>query len=484
MPTKYETVIGLEVHAQLLTESKIFCGCSTKFGQAPNQNTCPVCTGFPGVLPVLNKKVVEFAIRAGLATNCEITPTSRLARKNYFYPDLPKGYQISQYEQPICATGYIDIEVNGKSKRIRLTRIHIEEDAGKSIHDVRGDASLVDLNRAGVPLLEIVSEPDIRSAEEAGTFLRILRVILEYLGICNGNMEEGSFRCDANVSVRPEGTEILGTKTELKNLNSFKAVEKALEYEVRRHIDTLAEGEELIQETRLWDPDREVTRSMRNKESAHDYRYFPDPDLLPIIVKDDWVGEIRRSIPELSEARKARFIEQHKLPVYDAELLTSRRDIADYFESALKSHRNSKALSNWIVGDLFRVLKDRRLDEQLYITLWPIPPEALAELVRLIDEGKISGRTAKTIFAEVLDSGRFPNEVVAAKGLEQLSDSASIERAIAQVLTDHPKQVAEYRRGNEKVFGFLVGQVMKATQGKANPQKANEILKRKLTKEN
>jgi aspartyl-tRNA(Asn)/glutamyl-tRNA(Gln) amidotransferase subunit B len=297
-------------------------------------------------------------------------------------------------------------------------------------------------------------------------------------------MEEGSFRCDANVSVRPEGTEILGTKTELKNLNSFKAVEKALEYEVRRHIDTLAEGEELIQETRLWDPDREVTRSMRNKESAHDYRYFPDPDLLPIIVKDDWVGEIRRSIPELSEARKARFIEQHKLPVYDAELLTSRRDIADYFESALKSHRNSKALSNWIVGDLFRVLKDRRLDEQLYITLWPIPPEALAELVRLIDEGKISGRTAKTIFAEVLDSGRFPNEVVAAKGLEQLSDSASIERAIAQVLTDHPKQVAEYRRGNEKVFGFLVGQVMKATQGKANPQKANEILKRKLTEEN
>ena len=297
-------------------------------------------------------------------------------------------------------------------------------------------------------------------------------------------MEEGSFRCDANVSVRPEGTEILGTKTELKNLNSFKAVEKALEYEIRRHIDTLAEGEKLIQETRLWDPDREVTRSMRNKESAHDYRYFPDPDLLPIIVKDDWIGEIRRSIPELSEARKARFIEQYKLPVYDAELLTSRRDIADYFESALKSHRNSKALSNWIVGDLFRVLKDRRLDEQLYITLWPIPPEALAELVRLIDEGKISGRTAKTIFAEVLDSGRFPNEVVAAKGLEQLSDSASIERAIAQVLTDHPKQVAEYRRGNEKVFGFLVGQIMKATQGKANPQKANEILKRKLTEEN
>jgi aspartyl-tRNA(Asn)/glutamyl-tRNA(Gln) amidotransferase subunit B len=296
-------------------------------------------------------------------------------------------------------------------------------------------------------------------------------------------MEEGSFRCDANVSVRPEGTAILGTKTELKNLNSFKAVAKALEYEIRRQIDTLAAGETLIQETRLWDPDREMTRSMRNKESAHDYRYFPDPDLLPILVKNDWIDEIRRSIPELSEARRVRFIEQYKLPVYDAELVTSRRDIADYFESALKSHQNSKALSNWIVGDLFRALKDRHLDEQLYITLWPIPPEALAELVRLIDEGKISGRTAKTIFSELLDSGRFPNEVVAAKGLEQLSDSASLERAITQVLTDHPKQVAEYRSGNEKVFGFLVGQVMKATQGKANPHKANQILKRKLTGE-
>jgi aspartyl-tRNA(Asn)/glutamyl-tRNA(Gln) amidotransferase subunit B len=442
-----------------------------------------VCTGFPGVLPVLNKKVVEFAIRAGLATHCKITLASRLARKNYFYPDLPKGYQISQYEQPICTKGYIDLEGTGKSKRIRLTRIHIEEDAGKSIHDFCGDASLVDLNRAGVPLLEIVSEPDIRSAQEAGDYLRTLRVILQYLGICDGNMEEGSFRCDANVSVRPDGTEILGTKTELKNLNSFKAVAKALEYEIRRQIDTLAEGETLIQETRLWDPDREMTRSMRNKESAHDYRYFPDPDLLPIIVKNDWIDGIRRSIPELSEARKVRFIEEYKLPVYDAELLTSRRDIADYFESALKSHGNSKALSNWIVGDLFRVLKDRHLDEQLYITLWPIPPEALAELVRLIDEGKISGRTAKTIFSEVLDSGRFPNEVVAAKGLEQLSDSTSLERAVTQVMTDHPKQVAEYRGGNEKVFGFLVGRVMKATQGKANPHKANQILKRKLTGE-
>jgi aspartyl-tRNA(Asn)/glutamyl-tRNA(Gln) amidotransferase subunit B len=311
MDTKYETVIGLEIHAQLLTESKLFCGCSTKFGQAPNQNTCPVCTGFPGVLPVLNKKVVEFAIRAGLATHCEIGLKSRLARKNYFYPDLPKGYQISQYEEPICFNGYVDVEVYGKSKRIRLTRIHIEEDAGKSIHDLPGDSSLVDLNRAGVPLLEIVTEPDIRSAEEAVNYLRTLRTMLQYLGICDGNMEEGSFRCDANISIRPECTNSLGTKTELKNLNSFKAVEKSLEYEIQRHIQTLRGGEKLIQETRLWDPDREATRSMRNKESAHDYRYFPDPDLLPIIVKDDWIAEIKRSLPELSETRKARFIEQY-----------------------------------------------------------------------------------------------------------------------------------------------------------------------------
>jgi aspartyl-tRNA(Asn)/glutamyl-tRNA(Gln) amidotransferase subunit B len=484
MDTKYETVIGLEIHAQLLTESKLFCGCSTKFGQAPNQNTCPVCTGFPGVLPVLNKKVVEFAIRAGLATHCEIGLKSRLARKNYFYPDLPKGYQISQYEEPICFNGYVDVEVYGKSKRIRLTRIHIEEDAGKSIHDLPGDSSLVDLNRAGVPLLEIVTEPDIRSAEEAVNYLRTLRTMLQYLGICDGNMEEGSFRCDANISIRPECTNSLGTKTELKNLNSFKAVEKSLEYEIQRHIQTLRGGEKLIQETRLWDPDREATRSMRNKESAHDYRYFPDPDLLPIIVKDDWIAEIKRSLPELSETRKARFIEQYKLSVYDAELLTSRRDIADYFESALKIHPNSKALGNWIVGDLFRILKDRHLDEQIYITVWPISPEALAELVRLIDEETISGRIAKSVFSEVLDSGRFPNEVVAAQGLEQLSDSASIERSIAEVLIAHPKQVDEYRRGNEKVFGFLVGQIMKATRGKANPQKANALLKQKLTDEN
>ena len=478
---KYETVIGLEVHAQLLTESKIFCGCSTRFGQAPNHNTCPVCAGFPGVLPVLNKKVVEFAIRAGLATHCRIAGFSRLARKNYFYPDLPKGYQISQYELPVCANGYIDIEIDSGWKRVRLTRIHMEEDAGKNIHDLRTDASLVDLNRAGVPLLEIVSEPDIRSADQAGTYLRTLRAMLQYLGICDGNMEEGSFRCDANVSVRPEKTAPLGTKTELKNLNSFKAVEKALEYEVQRHIDTLADGGKLIQETRLWDPDREITRSMRAKEFAHDYRYFPDPDLVPIVIDEHWLEEIRAVLPELPAARKTRFVSQYGLSAYDADLLTSRKDVADYFETAVNVHSNPKAIAHWVMGDLFRILKERKLDEKLYISHWPVMPENLAALVGLIDQGSISGKIAKSLFDEMLATGRPPQEIAKEKGLEQVSDSASIEKAIDEVLAAHAKQVTEYRGGNEKVFGFLVGQIMKATQGKANPQKANEILKQKLT---
>jgi len=481
---KYESVIGLEVHAQLLTESKIFCGCSTRFGQPPNYNTCPVCMGFPGVLPVLNKRVVEFAIRAGLATNCNVARRSILARKNYFYPDLPKGYQISQYELPICTDGYVEIEVGNMLKQIRLTRIHMEEDAGKNVHDLRHDTSLVDLNRAGVPLLEIVSEPDLRSAEEAGSYLRSLRSILRYLGICDGNMEEGSLRCDANVSVRPEGTKSLGTKTELKNLNSFKAVEKAIEYEIRRHIETLLEGGTLTQETRLWDPDEEVTRPMRSKEFAHDYRYFPDPDLLPIVIDTDWIAEIKASVPELPDARKARFMAQYGLPVYDAELLTSRKDIADYFESALKIHPNAKAISNWVMGDLFRVLKETKLDEQLYIARWPVPAKHLAEMIRLVDQGNISGKIAKTVFDGMVQTGHSPDEIVAERGLKQVSDSASIESAVERVLAAHPKQVADYRGGNEKIFGFFVGQIMKATQGKANPQKVNAILRQKLSSAN
>ena len=478
---KYETIIGLEVHAQLLTHSKIFCGCSSRYGAAPNHHTCPVCAGFPGALPVLNKKVVEFALRAGLAMNCKIAGYSRLARKNYFYPDLPKGYQISQYELPICTNGYIDINVEGSTKRVRLTRIHIEEDAGKNIHDAYDDSSLIDLNRAGVPLLEIVSEPDIRNAGEAVTYLKSLRTILRYLEICDGNMEQGSFRCDANISVRTIGTEVLGTKVEIKNLNSFKAIEKALQYETERQMDTLSEGGTLVQETRLWDDDNEQTRSMRSKESAHDYRYFPDPDLLPINVDEEWTQRLRSSLSELPDARKVRFISQYGLPAYDAELLTSRKDVGDYFEAAIGICPNAKALSNWIMGDLFRVLKERKLDEQLRIDKWPLQPTQLGELLQLIDEGKISGKIAKMIFDDLLDTAQAPHRIITERGLEQVSDPASLERSIDQVLANHPNQVAAYRGGNEKIFSFFVGQVMKALQGKANPQKVNEILRAKLS---
>ena len=478
----YEPVIGLEVHAQLLTQSKIFCGCSTQFGREPNQNTCPVCAGLPGVLPVLNKRVVEFAIKAGLATHCAIANSSILARKNYFYPDLPKGYQISQYELPICTSGYIDIEIDGTLRRVRLTRIHMEEDAGKTIHDAHGAASLVDLNRAGVPLLEIVSEPDMRSPQEAGAYLRTLRQILQYLSICDGNMEEGSFRCDANVSVRPQGSEVLGTKIEIKNVNSFKAVEKAIGFEIERQSDTLSDGGKLVQETRLWDEHREQTRSMRSKESAHDYRYFPDPDLLPIIIDESWITEIRAGLPELPNTRKARFAADYGLTPYDAELLSSRRDVADYFETALAVHPNPKALGNWIIGDLFRVLKERRLDEHLYITNWPVSPQYLAQMVQLIDEDKISGKIGKTVFEALLGSSLSPHEIISEKNLEQVSDDASIAATVEQVIAANMKQVAQYQSGNEKVFGFLVGQVMKATQGKAKPQKVNETLRRRLEK--
>jgi aspartyl-tRNA(Asn)/glutamyl-tRNA(Gln) amidotransferase subunit B len=478
---KYETIIGLEVHAQLLTDSKIFCGCSTRYGAAPNHNTCPVCAGFPGALPVLNKKVVEFAVRAGLAMNCKIAGYSRLARKNYFYPDLPKGYQISQYELPICTKGYIDITVEGSTKRVQLTRIHIEEDAGKNIHNAYDDSSLIDLNRSGVPLLEIVSEPDISDAAEGVTYLKSLRAILRYLEVCDGNMEEGSFRCDANISVRIIGTEDLGTKVEIKNLNSFRAIEKALQYETERQIDTLAEGGTLVQETRLWDENNEQTRSMRSKESAHDYRYFPEPDLLPINLDEAWIQKLRGTLPELPAARKVRFMSQYGLPLYDAELLTNRRDVADYFEAAINIWSNAKALSNWIMGDLFRLLKERKLDEELRIGNWPLQPTQLGELVQLIDQGKISGKIARMIFDALLDTSESPQHIITARGLEQISDLASLERSIDQVLTNHANQVAAYRDGNEKIFGFLVGQVMKASQGKANPQKVNELLKVKLS---
>jgi aspartyl-tRNA(Asn)/glutamyl-tRNA(Gln) amidotransferase subunit B len=476
----YDAVIGLEVHAELLTESKVFCACSARFGAPPNQNTCPVCLGMPGALPVLNRRAVEFAIRAGLAAGCEIAPRSRWARKNYFYPDLPKGYQISQYELPICSGGAIVIDTGQGPRPVRLTRIHMEEDTGKNIHDAHGDASLVDFNRCGVPLLEIVSEPDMSSSEEAGAYLRKLRTLLQYLEICDGNMEEGSFRCDANVSIRPRGTSKLGTKVEIKNMNSFRNVERAIDYELKRQSEVLDEGGSLVQETRLWDPDRGVTRSMRSKEFAHDYRYFPEPDLLPIVVSEEWIEQVRRSLPELPDARRRRFVDELGLPAYDADVLTARKDVADYFEAALRVHDNPKALSNWVMGDVLRVVNERHLDAELVIRDWPVTAQHLAEMVRLIDRGAISGKIAKTVFEEMVRGGQAPAEIVEKLGLIQISDDGSILAAIDAVLAAHSDKVAEYRNGKDKLFGFFVGQVMKATQGKANPQRLNELLRRQL----
>jgi aspartyl-tRNA(Asn)/glutamyl-tRNA(Gln) amidotransferase subunit B len=482
---EYEAVIGLEVHAQLLTESKIFCGCSTKFGMAANHNTCPVCTGLPGVLPVLNRRVVDFALRAALATHCQIAPVSRWARKNYFYPDLPKGYQISMYELPIAQHGYIALDLNGHSNRVGLTRIHMEEDAGKNIHDAHSDASLVDLNRAGVPLLEIVSEPDMRTPEEAGAYLRSLRAILQYLEVCDGNMEEGSLRCDANVSVRPPGSSTLGTKVEIKNLNSFRAVEKALQYEIQRQSELLAAGGRVVQETRLWDADREVTRSMRSKELAHDYRYFPDPDLLPLTVTPDWIDSVRAALPELPAERRARFVHDYRLPAYDAEVLTTRKDVAEYYEAAVRAYpADPKTLSNWVMESVLRVIKDEQLDTGLKVTKWPCPPEHLGALVRLIGEGKISGKIAKTVFDEMRRSGNTPETIVAEQGLTQVRDEGALAAQIDQVLAANPEKVAEYRAGRDKLLQFFVGQAMKATQGKANPQMLNELLKKKLSADN
>lgn len=478
---EYEAIIGLEVHAQLLTESKIFCGCSTKFGAPPNHNTCPVCTGMPGVLPVLNRRVVEFALRTALATHCQIARISRWARKNYFYPDLPKGYQISMYEMPLAQHGYLDVQVNNQSKRIRLTRIHMEEDTGKNIHDAQSDTSLVDLNRAGVPLLEIVSEPDIRTPEEAGAYLRSLRAILQYLEVCDGNMEEGSLRCDANVSVRPQGSTEFGTKTEVKNLNSFRAVEKALQYEIKRQSDTLASGGRVVQETRLWDADREVTRSMRSKEFAHDYRYFPDPDLLPLVVDPEWIEAVKATLPELPAARQERLMREYGLPAYDAEVLTTRKDIADYYETAVRAYpANPKAISNWVMDSVLRVVKDEKLDAGLKITTWPCPPEHLGTLVRLIHEGTISGKIAKAVFDEMRQSGKPPEAIIADRGLTQVSDQGALAAQVDRVLAANPDKVAEYRAGRDRLLSFFVGQVMKATQGKANPQMVNELLRKKL----
>ena len=474
--TTFEPVIGLEVHAQLKTATKIFCGCSTQFGAPPNTHTCPVCLGMPGVLPVLNKKVVDYTLRMALATHCSVPGRSRFARKNYFYPDLPKGYQISQYELPIAVEGHVEIQIDGQTRRIGLTRIHMEEDAGKLVHDTDRPISFVDLNRTGVPLMEIVSEPDLRSAEEAGAYLRVLRAIVRWIDIGDGNMEEGSFRCDANVSIRPKGTEAFGTRAEIKNLNSFKHVEKAIRYEIARQTETLLDGGEVVQETRLWDPDKGITLSMRSKEEAHDYRYFPDPDLLPLDIAPEWIESVRTSLPELPDERRARFIADYELPDYDAGVLTSSRELADFFEDCLKHHNTPKAVGNWIMGPLLGLLnaQDQSIEDSA------VTPQNLADLLKLIDEGTISGKIAKTVFEEMAATGKPPAEIVEAKGLVQVSDSGAIETAVDQVLADAPDEVERYKAGQAKLMGFFVGQVMKATRGKANPKIVNEILKQKL----
>ncbi len=472
----FETVIGLEVHAQLNTETKIFCGCSTRFGAPPNTHVCPVCLGMPGVLPVLNRKVVDFTLRMALATHCEVQQESRFARKNYFYPDLPKGYQISQYELPIARNGHLDVSVNGEVRRIGITRIHIEEDAGKLIHDPDRPVSRVDLNRTGVPLMEIVSEPDIRSPEEAGAYLRQLRSIIRYLAIGDGNMEEGSFRCDANVSIMPRGSTTFGTRTELKNLNSFKNVEKAIQFEVTRQQDRIADGGTVVQETRLWDPDRNLTTSMRGKEEAHDYRYFPDPDLLPLSIDDDWIEAVRGALPELPEARKERFVTAFGLPPYDAEVLTAGKELADYFEACLETFPQPKPVSNWVMGTLLGRLNA----EGKSIEETPIPAADLGALLKLIDQGTISGKIAKTVFDEMAETGKPAETIVREKGLVQVSDASAIEGVVAEVLEAHPDEVAGYRGGKTKLLGFFVGQVMKATRGKANPKVVNEVLREKL----
>jgi aspartyl-tRNA(Asn)/glutamyl-tRNA(Gln) amidotransferase subunit B len=473
---KFEPVIGLEVHAQLNTATKIFCGCSTAFGAPPNTHTCPVCLGMPGVLPVLNRKVVEFTLRMALATHCDINPESRFARKNYFYPDLPKGYQISQYELPIARSGWTEIQAGGDRKRIGINRIHMEEDAGKLIHDPLRPVSRVDFNRTGVPLIEIVSEPDLRSPEEAGAYLRQLRAIVRYLGICDGNLEEGSFRCDANVSIRPFGRQTFGTRAELKNLNSFKHVEKALQYEIMRQTETLRDGGRVTQETRLWDPDRNRSTSMRGKEEAHDYRYFPDPDLLPLTISTEWIERVRHELPELPEAKRDRFVEDYGLPAYDADLLTTDRELADYFETCLETFNNPKPVSNWIMGPLLGLLNTAGKS----IDASPVSPENLGRLLQLIEEGVISGKIAKTVFDEMAVSGHAPDRIVKERGLVQVSDASQIENAADKVMAENADEVQAYRAGKTKLLGFFVGQVMRETKGKANPQVVNKVLKEKL----
>jgi len=477
MDSRYEVVIGLEVHTQLTTKTKIFCGCSKDFGQQPNSQTCPVCLGLPGALPVLNKQVVENAIKTGLATNCQIAPRSIFARKNYFYPDLPKGYQISQFELPICEHGWLNIETEeGGPKKIGITRIHMEEDAGKLLHS-EGNSSQVDLNRACTPLLEVVSEPDMRSADEAIAYLKQLHQIVVYLGVCDGNMEEGSFRCDANVSIRPWGQQELGTRSELKNLNSFRFIKQAIEYEVERQAELIDDGGKVVQETRLFDADAGTTRSMRGKEEAHDYRYFPDPDLVPLVVSEKWIETVRAGLPELPAAKVSRYQQELGLPAYDAGVLSAEREVADYFDALVALHGNAKVCANWVMGEVSRALNENGIS----VVDCPVSPELLAGVLQRIDDNTISGKIAKTVFEEIWKSGKTADQVIEDKGLKQVTDTGAIEGILDEVIAANQGQFEELKGGKDKLTGFFVGQVMKLSKGKANPGMVNQLLKKKLS---
>ena len=475
----YEVVIGLEVHAQLRTRSKLFCGCSTAFGANPNTQTCPVCLGLPGVLPVLNKAAVEMAIRAGLALNCTITVPNQFARKNYFYPDLPKGYQISQFDLPICQNGWLEVDEGDQTQRVRIRRAHLEEDAGKNIHQAESGVSHVDVNRCGMPLLEIVTEPDLRSVDGAVAYLKTLKDILVYLNVCDGNMEEGSLRCEPNISLRPQGQDAFGTKVELKNINSFKFVKHALDYEVQRQEAVLAGGGIINQETRSWDADRGFSVVMRSKEEAHDYRYFPEPDLMPVEISTQWIDTLRSSLPELSKAKRERFIAEYGLPAYDAALLTSSRPLADFFEASVAGFPNPKTVSNWIMGELLHALKTDNCE----VIDSPMKPDRLIALMKLVDEQTISLKTAREIFLELFRSQQMPLDFIQERGLMQISDDSALETLIDEIVQAHPKQCAEFQSGKDNLLGFFVGQVMKASKGKANPQKVNMLLRQRLTRE-
>ncbi|MBB6731846.1 Asp-tRNA(Asn)/Glu-tRNA(Gln) amidotransferase subunit GatB [Cohnella zeiphila] len=472
----FETVIGLEVHVELHTKSKIFCGCSTSFGAPPNTHTCPVCLGHPGVLPVLNRQAVEYAMKAAMALNCEIAEWCKFDRKNYFYPDSPKAYQISQYDQPIGSRGWIDIEVDGKTKRIGITRLHLEEDAGKLTHIDGGFGSLADFNRVGTPLVEIVSEPDIRSPEEAKAYLEKLRAIMQYCDVSDVKMEEGSLRCDANISLRPRGQEAFGTRAELKNMNSFRGVQRGLEYEQVRQAEILESGGEVVQETRRWDEAQGKTFTMRGKEEAHDYRYFPDPDLVRLHIDEEWRERVRATIPELPDARQQRYAQQFGLPSYDAGVLTSQIKLADFFEESLKYTSDAKASANWIMGDLLGYLNANNLE----LADVRITGQGLGEMIGLIEKGTISSKIAKTVFKAMLESGKSPQRIVEEQGLVQISDESAIVAIVDAVIAANPQSVEDYRGGKDKAIGFLVGQIMKETKGKANPGMVNKLLLERL----